>query len=114
MGKSSGGVRALSPKTMGGVIEFNERVAIREFSNIERNYGRSIDFSGHSTKKLESLRKIGKSYKEEEKFKAIEQYGKYASTNKEGAMSELIRVAHRAAAARSLPAIQKELLKRKK
>ena len=114
MGKSSGGVRALSSSKEGGVIELNERFAIREFSKIERGYGRSIDYSGHSTKQLERFRKIGKSYKEEEKYKAVEQYGKYASSNKEGAMSELIRAANRAAIARDLPKIEAELRKRKK
>lgn len=119
MGKSSGGTRnavSANSKKWGGAIELNERTAVREFTNIERSYGRTTSYSGHDTKRLEKLRRIGKSYKQEEKFKAIKQYGEmvaYKPQMKEAAMSELVRVANRAAIHRDLPRIEAELKRRK-
>lgn len=53
MAKTSGGVRGGSSKSFSGD-------ARTLFSNIERGYGRQIDFSGYQTKKLQSLQRLGK------------------------------------------------------
>lgn len=120
MSKTAGGVR-------GG---FQNRTFSNDarsmFNDIESGYGRKIDYSAYDAKKLQSLQRVGRSYNPAEKEGAIKDYESYANrrlgskylpiTHAElsGARSELISVAHRAAAYRNLDAISEELRRRKR
>ncbi len=120
MAKTAGGVRG------GGGSKNFASDARSLFNNIERNYGRSIDFSGHQEKKLRSLQRLGESYNPKEKKTVIQTYessarritaGAYRSidhSSLSGIRSAVIEVAHRAAAYRNLDAITAELKRRKR
>lgn len=120
MAKTSGGVRGKSSSR-----SFSND-ARSMFNNIENSYGRTINFSGHQTKKLQSLQKLGRSYSPKEKEQAIQDYvafanrrtgGRYFSIDHydmTGPRSELVRVAQRASAAKNLQAITEELKRRRK
>ncbi len=120
MAKTSGGVRGGTEKSK----SFSND-ARTLFSDIERGYGRTRNYSEYQTKKLQSLQKLGRSYNPAEKEKAINAYASYANrvtgsqyrsmthSSLEGARSELVSVAHRAAAYRNLNAINNELKRRR-
>lgn len=123
MAKTSGGVRG------NGRNETQSRFANdarSTFNDIENGYGRTYDYSGYQTKKLQSLQRLGKSYNPSEKERAIQAYkasanyltnGSYRSighASLAGARSELINTANRAAAYKNLNAITEELKRRRK
>lgn len=123
MAKTAGGVRGGG--TSGGSKSFSND-ARSMFNYIERGYGRARDYSGYQTKKLQSLQRLGRSYNPAEKEKAINAYTSYANrvtgsqyrsithASLEGARSELVSVANRAAAYKDLNAVNAELKRRRR
>lgn len=124
MAKTSGGIRG-GGRRSSNILRQYERDASSLFSNITNNYGRTIDYSGYQTKRLQSLQRLGRSYNPREQEKAIHDYvtnanrvtgGDYRSINHaslSGIRSELINTAHRASAYRNLEAISEELKRRR-
>ena len=120
MAKTCGGIRGGS-----GSRSFQSD-ARSMFSNIESGYGRQRDYSSYQTKKLQSLQRIGRSYSPSEREQAIQAYTSYANrvtggsyrsiehASLEGARSELVNTANRAAVYRDLNAITEELRRRRR
>ena len=108
MAKTSGGIRKANSKGR----NFSKE-ARSMFNGIESNYGRAIDYSGHATKRLQQLQKIGRSYNPSEKEKVIANYAKNALQYSEAVRSNLIATANRASIYRDLDRITAELKRRK-